>query len=167
MAHAKKRIRLKVASPCKVDWDQMEGDDAVRFCGQCKKNVYQLSNLTTEQIEELLNVPGEKRCVRFYQRADGTVLTGDCTVGARRRRRKQALFALGAGVLSAFGYGAIPGDAPAPPAQVMPARAESAGRSATSSKEPALHEVQPQPLMGEPAPVEVLQGDVAAIDVEE
>jgi hypothetical protein len=40
--------------------------------------------------------------VRFYQRADGTVLTADCPVGVRRKRvRRGVLVAAGAGALAA------------------------------------------------------------------
>lgn len=30
---------LRVASPCRADWDKMQGDDRMRFCGTCAKNV--------------------------------------------------------------------------------------------------------------------------------
>lgn len=110
----KKRIRLKVASPCHADWESMTGDEAIRFCGLCQKNVYQISNMTTDQVEELLADAGEKKCGRFYQRKDGTLVTADCSVGLRRKRRKQAALGVGAGVLSVLGV-AIGGSADAPP----------------------------------------------------
>src|SRR5262245_30602687 len=37
--------RLRIASPCSADWDEMTGDDRVRFCGRCRKNVYNLSEM--------------------------------------------------------------------------------------------------------------------------
>jgi hypothetical protein len=37
--------RIRIASPCKVSWDEMAGDDRVRFCGHCAKDVYDLSAL--------------------------------------------------------------------------------------------------------------------------
>jgi len=107
---AKKKIRLKVASPCKESWDGMVGDDAVRFCRRCEKNVYQLSNMTAAAIEALLADKGGDLCVRFFQRKDGTVLTADCPVGARRRRRKQVALGVGAGALSLVGVGLWPAD---------------------------------------------------------
>lgn len=120
---ARKRIRLKVASPCKASWKDMSGDDAVRFCGLCKKNVYELSHMSSEQIEELLTGSGEKRCVRFYQRKDGTLLTSDCSVGLRRKRRKQAMVGAGVGVLSALGVAMGGGSPEAPPACEVPTEA--------------------------------------------
>ena len=100
---------VRIASPCQVNWDDMIGDDRVRFCGQCTKNVYNLSALPQEDAEELLRVArareaqqGEGVCVRFYRRADGTILTADCPDGARRKKRRLALFgAVGAGLLAA------------------------------------------------------------------
>ena len=37
---------VRVASPCNASWDAMKGDDRVRFCGECQKNVYNLSAMT-------------------------------------------------------------------------------------------------------------------------
>ncbi len=31
---------VRIASPCSASWDDMVGDERVRFCGQCTKNVY-------------------------------------------------------------------------------------------------------------------------------
>ncbi len=104
---ANKRIRLKIASPCNADWDSMKGDEAVRFCAACHKSVYQLSNMSTEQVENLLGASGEDRCVRFFQRKDGTVMTNDCSVGLRRTRRKQAALGAGLGALSALGVSLV------------------------------------------------------------
>jgi hypothetical protein len=77
--------QVRVASPCKERWDDMTGDEHVRFCGRCEKNVYDLSSLTAEQADSLLRERGESMCVRFFRRTDGTVLTSDCPVGGRKR----------------------------------------------------------------------------------
>jgi len=84
--------RIKIASPCSADWEQMEGNDRVRFCADCKKNVFNLSAMTRRDAEALLNEANGNLCARLYRRADGTVLTEDCPVGlsvkiARVRRR--------------------------------------------------------------------------------
>lgn len=68
---------LNVPSPCTVPWMSMSGNDRVRFCGQCQKNVYNLSAMTATEAENLLQVGGEAPCVRFYRRLDGTVVTTD------------------------------------------------------------------------------------------
>lgn len=95
--------QVRVASPCHASWDEMLGDDRVRFCLSCEKNVYNLSAMTRDEAEALLSerTAGEL-CVRFHKRADGTVMTQDCPVGARRKRRKKlALAVAGAGAMAA------------------------------------------------------------------
>jgi hypothetical protein len=73
---------VKVASPCSARWGHMVGDDRSRFCAQCQKHVYNLSNLTANEASALIREREGSLCARFYQRADGTVLTSDCPIGA-------------------------------------------------------------------------------------
>jgi len=77
---------MDIASPCTADWNQMVGDDKVRYCGKCEKNVFNLSAMTREEAEITVLAKNGDLCVRLYQRADGTVLTQDCPVGVRRKR---------------------------------------------------------------------------------
>lgn len=95
--------QIRVASPCKAEWSDMVGDDRVRFCLQCEKNVYNLSEMSRDAAEALLRERmGGELCVRFYQRADGTVLTQDCPEGVKRKRRKKLAIAIaGAGAMAA------------------------------------------------------------------
>lgn len=72
---------IRVASPCPANWDDMFGDDRKRFCGDCKLNVYNLSNMTRRDAEDLLANSEGRLCVRFFRRADGTILTENCPVG--------------------------------------------------------------------------------------
>lgn len=84
--------RVKIAAPCQADWDQMfsfEGE-RVRFCSQCNLNVYNLSNMTRNEANTLLARTEGRLCVRFYRRADGTVLTENCPVGLRTFKRRVA-----------------------------------------------------------------------------
>jgi hypothetical protein len=94
---------LRIATPCTASWEAMEGDDRVRFCGDCKKNVYNLSAMPRGEAEALLLEREGTKCVRLSQRADGTVITGDCDVGVRRRRRRRLAVgaAVGGGLLAA------------------------------------------------------------------
>lgn len=78
---------VKIASPCSQDWNQMIGNDRQRFCGDCKLNVYNLSEMTKAEAENFLAHSENRLCVRFYRRADGTVLTKDCPVGWARVKR--------------------------------------------------------------------------------
>ena len=96
--------RIAIASPCEASWEKMTGDDRVRFCGQCQKNVYNLSAMTQHEAEALVRGNNGDMCVRFYERADGTVMMQDCPVGLQkkvRRQRNLGIAAAGAVALSA------------------------------------------------------------------
>jgi hypothetical protein len=68
-------------------------------------NVYNLSDMTKLEAENLLTVSEGRLCVRFYRREDGTVLTADCPVGLRAARlRLAAMTAALAGYFFAFLY---------------------------------------------------------------
>jgi hypothetical protein len=84
--------RIAIASPCKESWDEMVGDERVRFCGRCAKNVYNLSAMTREEAEAVIDQNERRVCVRLARRSDGTVVTNDCPVGARKKRVRLAVF---------------------------------------------------------------------------
>jgi hypothetical protein len=113
---------IQVVSPCTESWAKMEGTDAVRYCRVCDSNVFDLSALTRQEAEALLDVTEGKACVRFARRADGTVVTKDCApdrVRHRRRRRRRSLLA-GAAALVLTGASAAtasvwPSTPPRPP----------------------------------------------------
>lgn len=72
---------IAIATPCFVDWNSMVGDERVRFCGECQKQVYNLSNMNADEAEALVREREGDLCARLYRRADGTVLTADCPKG--------------------------------------------------------------------------------------
>jgi hypothetical protein len=79
--------QIEIASPCSAAWTEMEGDDRVRFCSQCHKNVYNLSAMSRSEAETLIEGMEGVPCVRLYRRVDGTILTDDCPVGVRRTKK--------------------------------------------------------------------------------
>lgn len=89
---------LRVEVPCHVSWDSMRGDDRVRYCNQCRLNVYHLSGMTRTDAEALIRKKEGRVCVRFFRRRDGTVITRDCStlIGAVRYRLEWAFAALAA-----------------------------------------------------------------------
>ncbi len=112
--------RTKVASPCHESWNTMRGNDRARFCDRCSQHVYNLSEMTSEEAEALLYEHSGDLCVRFFQRADGTVMTRDCRVGqARKRRRRTIAAGLGVAAVTTSLIGAqAPG--PEPVAKQVP-----------------------------------------------
>jgi hypothetical protein len=79
---------VRVAAPCKADWNQMMGDERARFCGACSLNVYNLSAMTRSEAETLIVRNEGRLCVKFYRRRDGSIITRDCPVGLRAIRRR-------------------------------------------------------------------------------
>jgi hypothetical protein len=61
----------------------MAGDDRVRHCQECNLNIYNLSEMTRSEAEQLITSHEGRLCVRLYRRADGTILTRDCPKGLR------------------------------------------------------------------------------------
>ena len=167
-----RKLRLRVASPCKVSWEGMQGEGAVRHCGACDKRVYNISEMPAADVEALLARPGESPCVRFHQRSDGTVMTGDCPVGARHRRRRNVLVGAGLSAAAALGAGfGLPGPRPAPTMGEVRPPAVVVEAAPLPHELPAFAEPPPaqefdEVLMGEAVPetdVRVLQGRIGPI----
>src|SRR5919107_4089342 len=95
---------VRVAAPCSADWERMSGDERVRFCAECSLNVYNLSAMTRREAEALVTSAEGRLCVRYYRRADGTILTRNCPVGlsALKRRAAHAATATMTAVLGFF-----------------------------------------------------------------
>jgi len=84
---------LRVASPCSVGWETMSGDERVRRCDSCEMNIYNVSEMTKKEVENLILKRESRVCIRLYKRTDGTVLTKDCPVGFRAYQKRVARFA--------------------------------------------------------------------------
>lgn len=144
---------IRVASPCKADWAAMTGDERVRHCGACDKDVFNISALTRDEAQALITEKAGKLCARYYQRSDGTILLADCTIGATQKRRRRWI-AAGAAALLAGGGGAaayaMRSDARHEPAQV------TMGAVVTSEE---------MPMMGEVAIDERVEAVQQAVDV--
>jgi hypothetical protein len=124
--------RVQVAAPCEEGWDEMRGDERVRFCARCSLNVFNLSAMTRREAERLvLNAEG-RLCVRFYRRRDGTMLTQNCPVGLIKLKRRisraaNAVAAAAACFLAGVGVSAVTGrriERVAPPPVVVTAEQE-------------------------------------------
>ena len=100
---------IHIASPCSADWAGMIGTNRKRYCGECKLNVYNLSGMTTTEAEGLLTQSEGRLCVRYFRRADGTILTQNCPVGwakvkQRVSRVATAAFSLLITLLAGIGF---------------------------------------------------------------
>jgi len=130
---AKQRAKLpvlpdiRVATPCSADWNKMTGDDRVRACADCNKNVYNISELTRDEAEALIVAKEGRLCVRYYQRKDGTILLKDCVVGIAQKRKRRLIAAGAAALLAGGGFAAyrLTRPEPAPRMQMGEVTAET------------------------------------------
>jgi hypothetical protein len=104
---------LRIATPCHADWDEMTGDERVRFCARCEKSVYNISAMPRAEAEAFIRRRDGRVCIRLYRRRDGTVITGDCPDGTRRQRLTGRVWASLSGLASSLALlvGLWPGDA--------------------------------------------------------
>jgi hypothetical protein len=79
---------IRIVAPCTVPWDGMRGDHRVRFCGECRQNVYNVAAMGRDEALALLLKKEGRLCLRLTYRADGTVVTGDCWERLRQARRR-------------------------------------------------------------------------------
>ncbi len=112
---------VNVATPCPADWNGMHGDDRSRFCGQCRKHVYNLSAMPADDAVRLIQEREGNLCVRLFRRIDGTVLNGDCPIGVGRMwmRLKRLSAGIAAACLVGLGsqvlHGELASSPPLPP----------------------------------------------------
>ena len=148
---------VRVATPCPANWDEMSGSEKVRFCGQCQLNVYNLSGMTRCEAEKLITNTEGRLCVRFYRRADGSVITKNCPVGLQALKRRVSRVATaflsavvgffgGLGLFAAFSNNESSND--------RPLMGTVAIQEPTQGKI-TIQEKEPEPLMGAVRPVEV------------
>src|SRR5690606_4167378 len=56
---------IRVASPCSQSWDEMSGNDRVRFCSHCSKHVNDISAMGRKEAERLVRLSKGNICVRY------------------------------------------------------------------------------------------------------
>ncbi|MEZ6189354.1 MAG: hypothetical protein R3F62_30675 [Planctomycetota bacterium] len=144
---------ITIAAPCTADWDAMQGDERVRFCGQCELNVYNLSAMSEGEAQTLVQETEGRLCVRLYKRRDGTLITQDCPVGLRAilRRRLSWLAGLAASLLATVGGVLLGARGQSSPPSHPPVIAMGAPRPLPVVEpvvEPVI-EVEPEMMMGE------------------
>jgi hypothetical protein len=152
---------VRVAAPCHESWDAMPGTERTRSCERCQHKVYNLSELTSTEAETLLRTSEGRLCVRFYRRADGTVLTKDCSVGVASRRQRRIAQAV-AGVAAAVGSAAAllkPGTPE--PTMGTPMALPVIQTTPAPELRPTMGMVAPEPVMGKVAMPEM--GEVRAL----
>lgn len=156
---------VMIAAPCPAKWEEMQGDDVKRFCDKCALNVYNTSELTSQEIMDLMEQSEGRTCLRLYRRQDGTLITKDCPVGTtmrerieRARRRMQTAAAL----VLAFLH--VPGAMAKDKSDVPPINGnvlQPLGGAPMPIKQ--TQSQTPQPTLGEPMPSQALMGRAPVI----
>ncbi|MCW5822381.1 MAG: hypothetical protein KIT34_06225 [Cyanobacteria bacterium TGS_CYA1] len=100
---------LMLSFPCPVLWETMEGGERERLCKQCDKKVYNISDMSKKEAEAILlsSHSGDRKCVKFFLRQDGTITTDECPkflrpVRAQYRKVVYAVSAFYAFIISIF-----------------------------------------------------------------
>jgi hypothetical protein len=91
---ARRRVHLNqiaITSPCTVPWETMQGDDRVRFCGQCRQRVFNVAGLMEREAARLIAYRQGHLCARIMRRSDGTIVTADCRERLHAARRRGLL----------------------------------------------------------------------------
>lgn len=111
MARPDALSEVKLAFHCPADWKTMSGDERVRHCSLCERNVYNISGMSRDEAVKFIEGTGGKVCLRFYRRADGTILTQPCGAIKRRLFKARVListFATAIGLVVVFPALAMP-----------------------------------------------------------
>ena len=66
---------IAVQSPCSESWNEMRGDEQIRFCSHCAKDVHNLSQMTRKRARKIVAESNCNICVRYVRRPDGRIQT--------------------------------------------------------------------------------------------
>ena len=56
---------VEVKKPCSESWDEMTGNQKVRFCSHCSKSVNNISEMTRKEAMRLVRRSEGRLCVRY------------------------------------------------------------------------------------------------------
>lgn len=87
---------ITVTSPCLADWDQMTGNDQIRFCEHCNLKVHNISELSYSQAARLIARSQGGLCVRYYRDSQGAALTKQTSRKLHQIGRRASRIAAGA-----------------------------------------------------------------------
>ena len=61
-------MELRISSPCPKSWDDLVGDDRIRYCGQCRLNVYNFAEMGREEVERIVRRSEGRICGTLFVR---------------------------------------------------------------------------------------------------
>ena len=72
-------LKITIENPCTESWEDMSGNERIRHCAQCDRNVFNIASLDAQEAVDLIRQTEGSICARVFRRPDGTVVTGSCT----------------------------------------------------------------------------------------
>ena len=93
--------QLRIESPCPASWDAMAGNDRVRFCQACQKQVHDLSAMPKDEAERLVCEAAGRLCVRILVEVAAPALPVGYQSSLRTHPRKGWKFWTGLGLIGA------------------------------------------------------------------
>lgn len=67
------RDEIKIPKPCDEPWENMSGCGAERHCARCAKSVYDLSEMTEDEVERLMTHRPPNLCVSYLTDDQGLI----------------------------------------------------------------------------------------------
>jgi ankyrin repeat protein len=129
--------KVRVARPCSQEWNEMIGNDQVRFCTHCALEVNNLSEMTRKEALRLVRRSEGRLCIRYIKHPESgaPVFAGQLVQLARRAPR------MATGVMSAAltfaGFGFAQGSAAAPVAAERKVDEKNSAETSPELKEKA------------------------------
>ena len=109
---------LKISAPCPMRWENLTGNDRIRYCGRCQLNVYNLAEMGVDEIETVFRTTQGRVCGRIYLRGDRTATLRDCPQGRAGKIRRGLLKAFAG--LCVVGFALISRSAARPDLRAYP-----------------------------------------------
>jgi hypothetical protein len=81
---------VRIPTPCEKLWDEMLGDEKIRHCIYCDKDVHNLSEISSKEAEKLIFKSKGRVCVRMTRDESGKIVTSDQKYYQIKRKTKFA-----------------------------------------------------------------------------
>jgi hypothetical protein len=95
-----------------MDWNDLVGDDRIRYCGKCRLNVYNLADMPRAEVEALVRSTEGRLCGRLYLRGDRTATAQNCRGYRARQLLRRWLTAAALLLLTGFTWVCRSSDGP-------------------------------------------------------